>query len=605
MKKLVPIVFLLFCVTFYAQSNCSQDIIFNGSWSGGSGANGAPGAGDEGKGIYIQSDVKLSENIQCDCLAISNGATLSVESGRFLSIQNNLILNGDLRLLGTSQLIQKHTGASGVIGNGRLYKDQSSPVNDVYRYTYWSSPVVSSINDVTFNVGDIMFDGTQPTTETSTLQSIQWLSFNGTISSLDGAATSPVSISNYWIYSYRNGENYNSWQQKLQTGTFTSGEGFTMKGTGVQQNYTFAGTPNDGTIILEGRAETVSLIGNPYPSAIDIEVFFRDNPHIKGLYFWDHEEDLYTSHMESFIYGSIYAPHNLATSVSASKFVRGEGGLNGVSYETPGRYIPVGQAFMVFTDQDRDIVFNNNQRVFATKDSNDTFFITQDEEEHAVLKFGMDVNIFGRDIHQQASISFMQGNTFADEPGYDTNLRLLNSDIYFRFPQSSEDLIIAGIQQVERGLEFPISLMIEDSQTIKLMVDEMHNINHEFVLIDTQTGNEYDIVSGPISINLAAGSYNDRFVIQFRRPLQEINLDNDLLIYSNNREIILKPFNDTTIQNYVVYNVLGQKVMSATRPIVETNEVIVRVPSTQLATGVLLVKVQTDKGLFTKKLLLH
>jgi hypothetical protein len=182
---------------------------------------------------------------------------------------------------------------------------------------------------------------------------------------------------------------------------------------------------------------------------------------------------------------------------------------------------------------------------------------------------------------------------------------LLNSDIYFRFPQSSEDLIIAGIQQVERGLEFPISLMIEDSQTIKLMVDEMHNINHEFVLIDTQTGNEYDIVSGPISINLAAGSYNDRFVIQFRRPLQEINLDNDLLIYSNNREIILKPFNDTTIQNYVVYNVLGQKVMSATRPIVETNEVIVRVPSTQLATGVLLVKVQTDKGLFTKKLLLH
>jgi hypothetical protein len=73
-----------------------------------------------------------------------------------------------------------------------------------------------------------------------------------------------------------------------------AGEGFTMKGTsgndttvadaieGVQNNagdkqrYDFRGKPNDGNMAIAVSAGNFTLVGNPYPSAIDLNAYLLD-----------------------------------------------------------------------------------------------------------------------------------------------------------------------------------------------------------------------------------------------------------------------------------------------------------------------------------------
>ena len=106
-------------------------------------------------------------------------------------------------------------------------------------------------------------------------------------------------------------------------------------------------------------------------------------------------------------------------------------------------------------------------------------------------------------------------------------------------------------------------------------------------------------------MDLLEGTYENRFYIRFGQRNLETNLDNDLMVYNDNKEVVIKPFNDTEILSYVIYNVLGQKVMSGTSPSFAFNEPLIRVPSTHLDTGVLFVNVETNKGLFKTKLILH
>ena len=604
MKKLLLFSLLLSINFGYSQTNtCSPDIVFNGSWSGGSGPNGAPNSNDIDKGVLIQSDILIRENISCACLTIESGSTLSIDNNLELRVNDQLILDGDLKLIGTSQLVQNHSQQSQVSGNGRLFIDQNNIFEDVYRYTFWSSPVKNSSSNSIYNVSSIMYDGTMPTSESSQLQSINWKSYDGTLNSLDGATTNPITIANWWVYSMYNGVSRNDWIQKLQTGLIQTGLGYLMKGTGVRQNFTFAGIPNDGEISLPTEFDKTTLTGNPYPSALDSKKFFEDNPHLTEIYFWDHSDDVGQLGHTTFSNFGYYIIRNYVTGVSGVKLITGQQSPR--ILDAPGRYIPVGQGFMILPNYDQPLIFRNSQRAFATKEDPSNLFIRDTESEHSILKFGFEFDYNGNRYHQQSAISFIEGNTFLDEPGYDSQVGLALSNIYFRFPQSAEDIVIAGIEEVREGLEFPIALYLEESQTIDLMVDEAFNINHSYVLIDRVTNTEYNIKDNKISLDLIAGTYIDRFFIQFRRPNQEVNPTDDLIIYSHNKEVIIKPFNDTSIQSYVIYNVLGQKVMSSSDPSYLIDETFVRVPTNNFATGVLFVNVQTDKGIFKEKLILN
>lgn len=221
------------------------------SWAGGQGTGGAPSVNvlDNDQLLTIDSEgtenhATLPQNGQVGCVWVTTGSKLMIPANTFLEIADDLFLEGEIRVIGSGQLIQTHNTTSKVKGNGKLYIDQNSESTDVYQYNYWTSPVSAIGGNNTFTVAEVMKDGTVPTSETSEPLDINF------ITSLDGDTKSPVTIANYWIFSFLDGLTDVSYIQQRETGTFEIGEGYTMKGPGAPQNYTFVGKPNE-TVLLQ------------------------------------------------------------------------------------------------------------------------------------------------------------------------------------------------------------------------------------------------------------------------------------------------------------------------------------------------------------------
>lgn len=589
----------------------------SGEWQGsGDGPLGAPSDTDDLELLTIDADgtsnnATLIANAEVGCVWVTAGSKLVVSTGQLLQITDQLFLEGEIRLIGSAQLVQTHTGASQVTGSGSLYVDQQGTVETVYRYNYWTSPV-NSVSGTGFRVGDVMKDGTTPTSENSTPPDINFTS------GLDGALTTPITISNYWIYGFLNGLDENNWVQQLETGTFEISEGYILKGPGAAQNYTFVGSPNDGDYTTSISAGFLSLLGNPYPSAIDSQQFFTDNTGvIETLYFWEHKDDSNSHATGGYIGG--YGLLNESMSVAGvAPFNDDTGGQGGFVYTAPGRYIPIGQGFFASADGAGTVTFNNSQRAFQLEiedgGSDSVFFRNgnsndepdTNEQGLPILKLGLDyTNDEGSVLHRQIGISFKQGNTYAKDVGYDSPIFDLNpTDMYFNFIGTRQNFVIAGIEEISDDLEFPIAIQISNSNEVTFRIDEIYNIERTVFLEDKVTQQIYDL-SDPIELSIPIGTYTDRFYIKFgESSLSNTNPElNDLTVFidENTEELVVKNIpNSIQLLNVIIYNILGQKVRQWN---VNTTPSENRFSVKGINSNVYMIHINSDEGKIVKKLM--
>src|SRR5690606_24095741 len=124
-------------------------------------------------------------------------------------------------------------------------------------------------------------------------------------------------LSSYWLYLFNGpSEDYWSWLSINENTPVNTGRGFSMKGTGsvgsADQNYSFRGQPNTGTITEPVAGNHAILVGNPYPSAIDSHAFSYDNQSALSdgvIRYWRHSTTN-NSHVLSAYEGgyAIYSP---------------------------------------------------------------------------------------------------------------------------------------------------------------------------------------------------------------------------------------------------------------------------------------------------------
>lgn len=607
----------------YAEIN---GIFWNGdsaSWRGGAGTGEAPStiATDIDKILIIDAETSLNNtsvinDANVECVWVKPNTKLIINDGHYLEFDEDFLLEGEIRLIGDAQLVQTHTGLSNVQGNGKLYRDQQANVPNPYRYHYWTSPVVAALGNTTFTVADVMKDGTTPTSENSSIKAINFVSWNGNISSLNGAPTDPITIANYWIYSYFNGATRDEWVQKKETGAINTGDGFIMKSTGrAPQNYTFVGTPNDGTYSKTVSAGTSSLVGNPYPSVIDTQKFIQDNSAVIDgtLYFWEHTGESTTTNVAVEGHGKHgyeggYSQRNEAMGVAANSITEGTSGLGSATYTSPPQYIAVGQGFFVSAPSNKGgtFYFNNSQRRYS---ANNHFFKgnnTQDQIPN--FKLGFDyTNDTNAKVHRQLGINFKEGNTFSYESGFDSQtLDLQSTDVYWDFPNIETNLVIAGIGGLDAQLQVPLGLVIDTDKPVKIIIDEKENMDgYTIYLVDLLTGQIFNLET-PKELNLSKGTYTDRFALIFGGTALGIDDDeilNKILIYSDNstNEIVIKNNNNQTIKKVEIYNLLGQKVKEW-KNLEQKFET--RLSTNQLSSAVYLIKLATDKGNISKKIII-
>jgi hypothetical protein len=570
--------------------------------------------------VHVQHDITATAN-NVDLGMIVDPA-VHIVMNNDSKIQNDwyLKLDGSIDLQGKSQLVQSAKSDLDVSSGGLVQRDQAGQSNG-FNYNYWSSPVgvsntTSNNNDYTLS--SVMRDGT----DANNPQLLNWTS------GLNGAPTAPITLSSYWIFKFQNVTPlYANWQAVGTTGTLSAGQGFTLKGSNAlsaTQNYTFEGKPNNGTITSPIAAGNLNLSGNPYPSAIDADLFISQNLAATNgtLYFWEHYSTNNTHNLAEYQGG--YATRTLVGGVPPVS-PSGISGL-GSSTRSPSRFIPVGQGFFVSANATGgNIEFNNSQRAFVKEDSagsnpmfrqsnlasvsanstNAEDAYTENSFEKIRLGFNSNNN-----YHRELLIGFMNENaTTGIDAGYDAVcMDNLPNDMYFKIEEAK--LVIAGESYFDQHASYPLSIKTSSEGPVSIVLDGTENFNADqpIYIYDATTAIYHDIRYANVEVNLEAGETNNRFFLKFNKggalsnPDVETTSGVQVSYASGNNHInIHNGTATTTIENVTLYSLLGQSVASWN---VNSNETKIELNAPQLSTGTYIVRTKTNEGVSSKKILI-
>ena len=589
----------------------------------------------------------------------SNELTIdgTATTGNGLTVTHYLKLDGVLDLQGESQLIQTEESDLATSSSGYIEKDQQGTANS-FTYNYWSSPVSligAGSNNTVFNVEDVLFDGTIPDDSTRSID----FGPDSDPHYSDGAVSDPIKITSYWLWKFVNSDNdYSSWQWiGDNNATLNVSEGFTMKGISnvssiaTEQNYVFIGKPNNvlngdtqivhttfpGTFDTNGNAFT-TLTGNPFPSAIDADIFIADNITSAGggsdgttgtLYFWEHWGGGTHNYAD---YQGGYATYTTTGGVAATSHP--DVNQTGVGSKTPGQYIPVGQGFYVIQHHDDDgsgttagltnpssgsVVFNNGQRVFQKETGNvesvftknastaTTNSITTDSGKQRIW-LGFDSST---GYHRQLLAGFLEGATDEIDRGYDGRAGdFLSNDAFFI--QDDRYFVIQAFGEFNEEREIPISIFIDaenDNGLQKFMIDKLENIPDDvgIYIKDNLSGETHDIRNQIYEVNLATGEHKTRFSLVFVEQVlsvDEVELESGITVFMNNTAstINITKTIDAEVKKITLYNYIGQTIQTWINNL-SNNEI--SLPVNETSTGAYILKIETENKTISKKLIIE
>jgi hypothetical protein len=537
---------------------------------------------------------------------------LSIESDQQIIVDKYIKIDGTLDLVGQSQLIQPTGSIVDYSGSGNLQRDQQGTSN-LFNYNYWTSPVSS--NGSTFSIGSALHDGTTATNP----QSTSWTNAHDA-----NPLTDPITLSNRWLYLY---ENYpeNSladWNLINENYNMPVGLGYSMKGSGAasaEQNYTFIGQPNNGTITSPVTGGYQALVGNPYPSAIDANAFIMDNSSVLQdgtLYFWEHAPSNNTHVFVAYQGG--YAARNLTTGVPAVSppEINGAGNANKI----PGRYVPVAQGFFVTGNATGgNIIFNNGQRAFVKEQGANSVFLrpdsysnleTQTEQSNEINKFIRLDFVNPENAIRHLAIGFMDNSIATD--GIDYGYDAINQDDFpndMSFDIEGEKFVIQGVNTFDVEKVFPLTIDLENGGNIEIALNTLENFEEEIdvFIFDALNDSYTRINDANFQANLEAGSYNNRFFMLFQEnnTLSTVKEELEQVAISylqNTNEIYVRIPTSIQIEKMSLINILGQTVRTWNANSLPTTNTF-KIPVEKVSEGSYVLQVKTDNGTINKKLI--
>ncbi|GAA4235266.1 hypothetical protein GCM10022291_16670 [Postechiella marina] len=594
--------------------------------------------------VDIKHNVNASHAVKNLGLFVANGNTLTINGDN--QVQNSwyLGLNGVLDLQDDSQLIQTINSDLVTSSTGRVLRRQEGTGN-AYWYNYWSSPV-GAVGATNLSNNNAAVNNTN-----NTDFKLDLIKDNSGLNCLfTNGYTGNGTISTYWLYTFINGLTYWDWAQLGTSTPIKPGIGYTQKGTGIStdQQYIFEGKPNNGTILLDvvdkGGAgseptvtETTYLMGNPYPSALDVGKFIDDNEGVIDgvLQLWQQWSG--TSHNLN-EYNGGYAQLNKLGAIRAYQFVGITGANNGNQNGTkvPTKYLPVGQAFITEIVADGKVEFNNSQRVFIKEaDANGSFnsgsiFLknrndkkaskeavakaeTEDSNNNAVFKkMRLEMqSVSGPETHRELLLGFSDITSDAYDYGYDAeNVDINNNDIHLNL--DGKDMNIQAYGAVELDKVVPLNFKSSGDNSFEIKLSEIENFDdeEEIYLKDNLTGTYFDLTKNTAyRFSSFQGKFNNRFEIVFQSEqeslgVKELSQDQNFVYYlSGDRKLYAKKLS-SSIKRLALVNMLGQSVLELENVSQSTLENGLDIPV--LATGSYVAYFRSDDNqVFSKKLIIN
>ncbi|MGZ9734922.1 LamG-like jellyroll fold domain-containing protein [Flavobacterium sp. GNP002] len=521
----------------------------------------------------FNQDVDL---VACSCL-VSGSSAVTISENRTLFVTNDVevAVGAVLTFENNASLVQENYSPSNV-GN-IVYKRRTTLINK-FDYTYWSSPV---FNQILFDVSpNTFFD--------------KFFSFN--------AST-------------------DTWQQESTANPMDVGKGYIIRGPqffpspNPPSGYhvaIFKGRPNNGPIGIAIPflvSQSSNLIGNPYPSAIDADLFLAANNLILDgtLYFWTHNTPPSNAIPGDAIYN--YTSNDYASYNGVGGTATLPAYLGGV---TPSGKIAAGQAFFATGIAAGTAVFNNGMRVSggASGQNNSQFFktsSTKSKETNSVEKHRIWLNLTNtQGAFKQTLLGYVTNATNGLDKAFDGQSFDGNEFIDFYSINDNKNLTIQG-----RALPFDQNdeVALGYSSTIEgafsISIDQVDGVlTSEDVFIEDKTTNTIkNLKEGAYNFSTTAGSFNDRFVLRYKdRTLGTDDFDkteNQVLISKDKNELKIKSELES-IKRITVFDLLGRKIFD--KEAVNSNEF--RTSNITLNKQLVVVKVILTNGkVITKKVI--
>ncbi|MEC3906482.1 LamG-like jellyroll fold domain-containing protein [Tamlana sp. 2201CG12-4] len=595
--------------------------------------------------IKISSDVTVSDTVTASGLVIDSGQTLTVQGDNLVENSWYLGLNGTLDLEDDSQLIQTTTSDLVTSANGKILRRQEGQSN-AFRYNYWASPVgvtgvtslidnnaaTNNANNTAFNVGMIKDE-------------------SGLTCQFTSGYTGSGSISTFWLFKFFNALTYWDWKRIPTSSALAPGIAYTQKGTGVassEQQYIFEGKPNNGTILIDvkdvggpGSVESVSktkcLLGNPYPSALDIHKFIDDNSGvIEGtLNLW--QQWAGNSHNLS-EYNGGYAQVNKTGSCRAYQFVGFYGGHNGSQdgTKTPTKYLPVGQGFITEIVADGQVEFNNSQRVFIkeadadgtynngsaffkagnTKSKKNTAKTTTSKESNSkatMRRIRLEFNaVSGPETRRELLLGFSDYTSDDFDYGYDAECtESNNNDLNLNF--EGKNMNIQAYSPITEDKVIPLNFKSSGDNSFEIKITELDGIDadQKIYIKDNLTGDYFDLTEEDAAYSFSSeqGKFNTRLELVFQNEQQSLSteealVDKNYLYYQNKTNTLYVKKLTSQVTKLSLVNMRGQ--IALEMPNVPIDALENGMQFHNLSTGAYVVQLRTEANeVLTKKIIVN
>ncbi|MFT5249661.1 MAG: hypothetical protein ACI93P_001388 [bacterium] len=606
--------------------------------------------------MFSQLFVRPNPSSSTDSYVYVNDEILFVEQDINLEINtNDADTQASIYLRDGAQLIQGDSNTPNK-GSGQLSVYQNAPDSDQWTYNYWCSPIGNPLYLGTGVAGNknmsirILYDIQNLTRSNPTIRTN---SYNG--------SSIPLTISKRWIYTKPRGlEAESDYVHMGDTHYINPGMGFTMKGVdatpvggtgGVGFNYDFRGRPNNGDLDIDVYDSELTLSGNPYPSALDLNRVFWDpaNSEIDHFSYWDEDKDCnshYYAENEGG-YGTFAPgasnPNGISTDVDfeTGTYVRptfkvwNAGGGSNTGLGTQGllydrRFAPIGQGFMIVpnTTIDGIVTIKNSHRRYIKEGDNSDFRIndnnttsngersnddrTDPDPDPVSTKSQLRINTtFGESHIRQMVLAFSDQSTQGYDRGLDARhpMDAVGAEIYFpvRYNGVKTPFVIQTVPfSIDRIV--PIDFII-NTYPGKTEITVVENIDFNAVayFYDRLERTYQEITNGHIAgVDLGPGEYKRRFAILFqsRREVlensegtnakEETRANVDFFQNNPSKQLEIRNPEGYDIKTAMVYDMAGKLVISKSN--LGTNNIIT-LSTSNVTDGIYLVRLLTSDNI--------
>jgi hypothetical protein len=491
------------------------------TWNGVGWNNGAPTATVKAiiDGNY---DTNLNGDIHaCKC-EIRPGRNVTIQSGDYFNIESEIDNKGSITVENNGSLVQQNDFA---VNLGTLNLKRITTPMTKFDYTYWSSPVAGqTLTNLTPLTPADKFYEFNPAIN-------NWVSIPGstTMAAAKGyIARAPSNFSPTVAAQYLGGQ--------------------------------FIGVPHNGFIQtpIAGAAGTWNLIGNPYPSALDADLFLgaSANTGIIGgtIYLWTHNTPITNNQYTS----NDYAVYNLMGGIGTRAALS-----SGVNTSIPTKNIASGQGFFVACAASGQATFNNGMRLLG---SNNQFFrmasapaIPNEAEKHRIwLNLTNDQGAF-----KQTLVGYTTNATNGIDRSFDGDALEAGNAVSLYSISDEKHLSIQG-----RALPFdvqdkvPLGYMSTIAGLFTISIENFDGLmeTQNIYLEDKWLGVIHDLKSSGYIFETGTGTFDDRFELRYTGQslgTPESSMANGVRVAVRDGKIVV--LSQSMLRDVTIYDLLGRK----------------------------------------------